>query len=107
MTRPAEGQVEASPPRRRLRLSVRAMMAVVLVLAVVLGLMVRRAQVQRDAVAAIGRTGGSLHYGWEVTRVVPNIDTDSRRKPWCSKWLADRLGPDYFGHVAVLHLGDE
>jgi hypothetical protein len=84
------------------------MMVVVLVLAVVLGLVVRRAQVQRDAVAAIRRTtGGNLHYSWEVIRVVPNWKVDSRRKPWCPRWLVDRLGPDYFGHVAALNLGDD
>ena len=59
-TRPKD-RPNRNPPRRLLRLSVRALMVVVLVLAVVLGWFVHRAQVQREAVAAIEKAGGKVY----------------------------------------------
>src|SRR5262249_32746039 len=56
--------------------------------------------VQRDAVAAIVRAGGSVKYDWEVKDGRPN----PRGKPVWPKWLVDHLGPDYFAHVAVAEL---
>ena len=44
----------------RLRLSVRALIALVMAIGVFLGWYVRTVQVQRDAVAAIKRAGGAL-----------------------------------------------
>jgi hypothetical protein len=51
--------------RSRFHLSVRAMMMSDLVLGLEFGWVVRRAHVQRDAVAAIERTGGRVSCDWD------------------------------------------
>jgi hypothetical protein len=101
MTTPAEEQVETTRPRRWLRLSVRALMVVVVVLAVALGWFVRRARVQREAVAAIERSGGQVRYDWEV---LSTGGLNPNGKPRWPRWVVDRLGPDYFGHVVLVEL---
>jgi internalin A len=96
----------------RLRLSLRALMIIVLALGCGLGWVVRRAHVQRDAVAAIERCGGRVWYDWEVRRSRVQADGEyiggiSRKKSvsrW-PKWLVDRLGPDYFGDVVQVQVG--
>ena len=104
MANATEEPMEPSRPRHRLRLSVRALMAVVLVLAVVLGWVVHRANVQRDAVAAIVRTGGSIRYEWQR---VPGVGWDLKDGPGWRKWLVERLGVDYFGNVVIAKLGKQ
>jgi hypothetical protein len=51
--------------RRRLRISVRGLMVIVLITGGVLGWVIHRTHVQRDAVAAIRRAGGNIRYDWE------------------------------------------
>ncbi len=65
-----------------------------------LGWVVREANVQRDAVAAITAAGGSVTYDWEMSggTVVPG------GKPWVPRWLTDRIGVDFFGHVTSVSL---
>ena len=88
------------PWRRYLRFSVRGLIVVVLVIGGGLGWIVRQAHVQRDAVAAIEKSGGgvSYHWGWRDGKSIP------RGKPWAPKWLVDRIGVDYFGHVTAVGL---
>ncbi len=59
-------QTVASPWWRFVRLSLRGLIVVVLLIGGSLGWIVRSAHTQRDAVAAIGRAGGSVRYesGW-------------------------------------------
>ena len=85
-----------SPWRRYLRISLRGLIVLVLVLGSVLGWIVSRAKVQRDAVAAIERAGGSVKYEWEWKdgRFNPT------EKPWWPKWLMDHIGPNYLAHIA-------
>jgi hypothetical protein len=83
------------PWRRRLRFSVRGLMIVTLLIAAWLGSIVRDAKVQRDAVAAIRRTGGMIDYDWQGRNGVIN----ALRPPRWPRWMVDRLGVDYFGHV--------
>jgi hypothetical protein len=66
--------------RRRLRLSVRGLMVVVLVTGGGLGWVIHRAQVQRDAVAAIKHAGGEC-----ACRNVTAIISRVRVSP--SEWL--------------------
>jgi hypothetical protein len=84
-----------------LRISVRGLILLVLIVGVWLGWMVRAARVQRQAVAAIRASGGRVMYDWQKQgsgRLI-QFDLDgSPEAPW-AKWLADRLGVDYFGHV--------
>ncbi len=100
--------------RPRARLSLRALMIIVLVLGCGLGWIVRSAQVQREAVAAVVQGGGRVWYDWEVprSRVQPDGEfiggTPMRKRvaPW-PKWLFDRLGPDYFGAVNQVQVGSK
>jgi hypothetical protein len=94
---------EAKPSRRPLRLSVRALMVTVLLLALALGWMVQRVQVQREAVAAIRASGGSVVYDWQR---IPGKRIDIKAEPNAPKWLVERLGVDYFGDVVVASLGN-
>ena len=56
----------ASHHRRRfLRFSVRGMIVIVLVVGGLFGWLVRGVRIQRDAVAAITKSGGSVTYDWE------------------------------------------
>jgi Leucine-rich repeat (LRR) protein len=75
----------------RVRFSVRALMVIVLTLGGGFGWFVHRAHVQRDAVEAIKRAGGSVGYG----RRIPNGSTTSRRDNPVTAWLRRRLGPDF------------
>ena len=81
-----------SSRRHRLRVTVRVMMALVLILGCGLGMIVHRARVQREAVAAIRRAGGSVMYEHELR---PRI----RGTPWWPKWVAEFLGTDYLDDV--------
>ncbi len=90
-------RVHPSPKswRRRLRLSVRALMVVVLITGGGLGWVIHRARVQRESVAAIKRAGGYVAYDWQ--QVKGSIHRD--KKPGCPEWIVGLLGDDYFGHV--------
>lgn len=83
-----------------LRLSIRALMIVVLIIGGGLGWAVQRAKFQHDAVAAIQRAGGAALYEWEWQ----NNSPVSNGKPWAPRWLVDRLGVDYFGHVVFVQV---
>lgn len=88
--------------RKRLRLSVGAMMIVVLGVGGVLGWVAHRARVQRDAVAAITtprrNTRGSVAYDWQF--VAGKFDQNA--KPRGPRWLRDALGPDVFDTVVIV-----
>jgi hypothetical protein len=88
------------PWRRFLRFSVRGMIVLVLVVGGGLGWLVRSARIQRDAVAAIEKVGGSVSYNWEWS----NGKSIPGGKPWAPRWLVDLIGVDYFGHVTIAWL---
>jgi hypothetical protein len=81
------------------RFSLRALIVLVLLIGLCLGWLVRSAQVQRDAVAAIKKAGGSVRYDWDWSGGVI-----MGGKPWAPKWIVDLIGADYFGHVATVTL---
>src|SRR5438270_12939655 len=83
--------------RRRLRLSVRALMGLVLITGGVLGWVIHRARVQREAVAAIRRADGSVIY-YHQSR------SRSSGMPWWPRWAAEILGIDYFDNVKSVFL---
>jgi hypothetical protein len=94
---------EQSSPRSWrpwLRLSLRGLMLLILFSAVWLGWIVHRSHVQHDAVAAIQNAGGVAMYDWEWQNNMPV----SNGKPWAPKWLVDRLGVDYFGHIVFVQV---
>ena len=68
-----------------------------LLLAVALGWIVHRAEVQRTAVAAIRRPGGTPIYEWDMKNGV-HI---SNGRPWWPQQLVALIGVDYFGDVVA------
>jgi Leucine-rich repeat (LRR) protein len=85
--------------RKRLRLSMGAMMVGILGIGCVLGWVAHRARVQRDAVAAITtprrNTRGDVYYDWQF--VAGKFDKDA--KPRGPRWLRDALGTEVFDTV--------
>jgi hypothetical protein len=88
-------------PRRWFRFGLRALMVAVLVVAVGLGWIVGNVRIQRDAVAAIRGAGGTVDYDWEWK----NRESLRDAKPFAPKWLVDSVGPDIFGHVVWVSVG--
>jgi hypothetical protein len=86
------------PWRKYLRFSVRGLIVLVLVVGAGLGWIVHRADVQRDAVAAILKTGGVVSYDWDRR----DGAWISGAKPRAPSWLVDLVGVDYFGHAAYV-----
>jgi hypothetical protein len=82
------------------RISLRALVVLDLITGGGLGWTVYRARDQRDAVAAIQHAGGTVTYDWEWT----NGKCNPRGEPIWPKWLVERLGVDYFGHVVGVNL---
>ena len=91
------------PPRQpgwrlpRIRLSLRALMCLVLVFGCWVGWYVRTVQVQRDAVAAIKKAGGAVAYDWEWGNYNSDIidpngkprRRDGSRIAW--EWIMSRM----------------
>ena len=88
-------------PRKRFRFTLGVMMALVLAIGGALGWIAYKARVQRQAVAAIRKAGGSVSYDWQYK--------DGKRfpngKPRGAKWLRDAIGPDAFDTVTMVGLG--
>jgi hypothetical protein len=83
---------------QRLRISLRAMLILVIVVGGGLGWVTRRAEVQREAVSAIKRTGAGVLYDWQFKNEILN----PKREHWAPKWLVDRIGVDFFGNVVYV-----
>jgi hypothetical protein len=90
-----QANLVSRPWRRFLRFSVRGLIVIVLVIGGWLGWLVRGVRIQRDAVAAITKSGGSVKYDWEWKDGAPVPGA----RPDAPRWLVDLLGVDYFGHV--------
>ncbi len=88
------------PWRTFLRFSVRGLIVFIFVIGLWLGLLVRSAHIQRDAVAGIINANGQVKYNWEWSDGRAKIGG----KPWAPRWLIDQIGIDYFGHVKVASL---
>ena len=97
---PVQPRPVANPRRRFMRISVRGLIALVLVVGAGLGWFVRATRLQREAVAAPSNAGCSVSYDWEWR------DGKAVRggKPWAPAWLVDLIGIDCFGHVAAVTL---
>jgi hypothetical protein len=88
------------PGRRFLRFSVRGTIVVVLLVGGWLGWIVRGSRIQREAVEAIEKAGGTVMYNWEYSNgtMVP------AGNPWAPTWLVNLIGVDCFGHVTSVSL---
>lgn len=82
------------------RLSVRALMVLVLLIGGGAGWVVHRARVQKEAVAAIEQAGGRVVYDWAWKDGHP---APRGAKPAWPKRLVDTVGPDYFGNVVAVY----
>ncbi len=85
-----------------LRFSVRGLILLVLVIGAGLGWLVRSARIQRDAVVAIRKAGGTAKYDWQLSN---GYETPGAR-PRAPGWLVHLVGADYFGHVVDVDLYD-
>lgn len=94
------GQPTGHPWRRRLRISLRGLMILVLIVGGVLGWIIHRARVRREAVAAIRQAGGTVYYQWQWR----DGSYDQAAQPAVPGWLLDRLGPDLFYGVKRVDL---
>jgi Leucine Rich repeat len=90
------------PWRRYMNVSLRSLLLLVLAIGAWLGWLVYIARVQRDAVAAIERSGGWSGYDWGWK----HGDKIRNGKPWAPKWLVDLIGVDFFGSVVIVVLPD-
>jgi hypothetical protein len=86
------------PWRTYLRFRVRGLIVFVLVMGAWLGWTVRGARIQREAVAAIEKAGGSVCYDWQL-RNRSGIPVGG---PWAPRSLVDLIGVEYFGHVVAV-----
>ena len=93
--------VPVSPPWRRcLRFSVRGLIVAVLLIGAGMGWIVRSADIQRTAVAAIRAAGGTVHYDWEWKNGSPF----PLGKPKVPGWLVNQIGIDCFSDVVAVDL---
>jgi hypothetical protein len=86
--------------RRRLRISLRTTMLVIVVVAIWLSWNVNRAREQHEAVAAVQNHGGWVHYDYEFV----NGKLTSGQNPWAPRWLRRLLGDEFFRHVSQVSL---
>jgi hypothetical protein len=86
--------------RHRLKISLRASMLVIVLLGIWLGWQVNKAREQREAVAAIQRYGGWVHYDYEFV----NGKLTPGRSPWAPRWLRRMLGDEFFQEVRQVSL---
>lgn len=87
--------------RRWLRISIRGLLVLVLIVGGWLGWAVRRARIQREAVAAIRRAGGGITYRSQYLggNAYGHVYDHGAKPWWCPRWLVDRVGIDYFDSV--------
>ena len=81
-----------------MRVSLRSTILLILIIGIVFGSVVHTAKVQRDAVAAIRQSGGTVRYEWQVT----NGQVNQRKEPPQPKWLVGLAGVDLFENVRTV-----
>ena len=96
------GMIDPSPRRTlrqrpRTRMNLRVLLLVICVLAIWMGAFIRNVKLQREAVAAIHRAGGSVHYD-----AVYDIGNGLQRTVWAPRWLTDSLGIDFCSSVDMV-----
>ena len=82
----------------KLRLSVRLLMALVLVVGGWLGWYIRSVRLQATAVAAVKKTQGHIGYEWEYKDDQPIYGG----KPWAPDWLVRGVSVDSVGSVVAV-----
>jgi hypothetical protein len=87
---------------RRIGLSVRLLMAIVVILGGGFGWLAYHVRVQREAVEAIERGGGKVYYDWQLD---PDGRFDPKGMPPAPGWLVRIVGSGAFGHVERVIVG--
>jgi internalin A len=88
--------------RRRVSISVRMLMVLVVAVGGWLGWYVRSIRLQREAVDSVKKSHGHIGYEWEYKDDQPYM----RGKPWAPAWLVKRLGVDAIGSVISVGIYD-
>lgn len=96
------GMIDPSPRHTRRHkfrpfVSLRGQLVVIVVLAIWMGWFIRKVNVQRGAVAAILRAGGSVHYDAEY-----DIGNGLQRRVLAPRWLTESLGIDFCSTVDMV-----
>ena len=86
------------------RLSVRGLIVLVLAIGAGLGLLARRARIERDAVAAILRAGGTVKYESGMPYYGTAPANHSSGEP---RGLVDAMGENYFDHACAVYFRKE
>jgi hypothetical protein len=104
---------------RRIKISVRVLMLLILIVGILLGWRANKARRQRAAAAAVEKYGGWVHYDYEFVPGPGNLSAAEclhrplwgtlslGKSPSAPAWLRRTLGDDYFQEIAqVSLLGD-
>jgi hypothetical protein len=107
---------EHKPRARWKTISLRGLLVLVLAIALLLGWIVHKARQQREAVAALQKFGGFVHYDWEFVDGPVKVPRGNLlwkptwgkltpgRKPWAPDWLRRAVGDEYFQSLAHVSL---
>ena len=107
---------ENRPRRRWKTISLRGSLLLVLAIALWLGWVVNKARQQREAVAALQKFGGFVHYDWEFVNGPVKVPRGNLlwkptwgtltpgRRPWAPDWMRRALGDEYFQSLAHVSL---
>jgi hypothetical protein len=81
-------------------------MALILAIGAWLGWLTHEARMQSRAVRVIEKARGKVWYSWQISsfdEFAPNPED----VPFWPKWVVDRIGLDFFGHVLKVRLGGD
>ena len=107
---------KTKPGVRWKTISLRGLLLLVLAIALGMGWVVHKARQQREAVAALQKFGGFVHYDWEFVKGPVKVPRGNRlwmpswgkfaptRKPWAPDWLRRALGDEYFQSIVHVSL---
>jgi Leucine-rich repeat (LRR) protein len=104
----ASGQSNPSKPKRRrrwLQFSLRTMLLVTLLVALVLGWLAEKIDVawrQQRAAESILKLGGQVHYGYQFFSAPGTLSSGPPPRPPGPKWLRWLMGEHFFARVAVV-----
>ena len=104
------------PKVRWKTISLRGPLLVILVIALWLGWIVNKARQEREAVAALQKFGGLVHYDWEFVNGPVKVPRGNSiwmpswgkftpgGKPWAPNWMRRTVGDDYFQSIVHVSL---
>ena len=97
-------------------ISLRGLLLLILAIALWLGWIVQMSRQQREAVAALQKFGGFVHYDWEFVNGPVKVPQGNSlwmpswgkftpgRKPLAPSWMRRALGDEYFQSIAHVSL---